>query len=347
MSIASLLWQNQDELIQSFHIAIIKGMLKTWWRCEKIKRVPQEPDFVAGLVVDSTPLIHSVLSSMLPLHKLSVSTSAVFCHQTPQVSFGSNYGACCELGDILFVYVHTPKVGQPKRNAILFQAKVSSRQPYQIHKNEADQLHLYVDWPDFVYERSSFLTGQRRSVTPKAPHSGAQYLLIDNRSAQDPMSGLRGFKGTYPVGCCMPDESLHDHSDLASELFNLFVFRSGRPFDDKNMAANHRDWSQVVWDLLEAGVKKSFNRKNSGFQAAPRSTKGTVEILDGMFFAEATSKMSCSTTADIIGWSGAQTIYAQDNVIPPNNRDYQRESVESESGVSLVLIETSERNSDE
>ena len=125
-------------------------------------------------------------------------------------------------------------------------------------------IELYEDWPEFVYERSSFLNGQKRSVTPKAPHSGAQYLLIDDRPPEEPMSGLLGFPGTYPVGCCIPDETLRNHTHLASELFSLFIFRSGRPFEDKYSAAKNKDWSQVVWDLLETGMKKLFNRKNWG-----------------------------------------------------------------------------------
>lgn len=200
------LWQNRDELIQAFHIAAISGILITWRRCENLRTTPQEPDFVAGLVIESTPLIHSALNSVLSPRRVSVSMSAVFCHQTPQVTFGSHPSASCELGDILFVYVHTPRVGPARRNAILFQAKASAQQPCRIHTGESDQLRLYMDWPDFVYARSSFLTGQKRSVTPKASHSGAQYLLIDDRPPHEPMSGLLGFPGTYPVGCCMPDE---------------------------------------------------------------------------------------------------------------------------------------------
>jgi hypothetical protein len=97
---------------------------------------------------------------------------------------------------------------------------------------------------------------------------------------------------------------------------------------------------------LEAGVKKSFNRKNSGRYRAPRAIGQTVEILDGMSFAKASSWMSCSTVTDIIGRSGAQFVYAQDNEIPPEIRDREGRSDEPEGGISLVLIETSERESE-
>jgi hypothetical protein len=262
------------------------------------------------------------------------------------VTFGSHPSASCELGDILFAYVHTPRTGAPRRNALLFQAKASAQQPYRIHTGETDQLRLYRDWPDFEYTRSSFLTGQKRAVTPKTPHPGAQYLLIDDRPPSEPMSGLLGFPGTYPVGCCMPDESLRDHSHLAAELFNLFIFRTGRPFEDRTAAAKKLDWSQVVWDLLETGVKKSFRRKNSGRHRSPRSAGDAVEMLDGMAFARASSRLSCCTASDIVGRDGARIIYGGNDDIPPENRDRGGDFQEPEGGVSVVLIETSEREAE-
>lgn len=343
MSVTPALWSDRDELIQAFHIATIHGILDTWRRCETQSTTPQEPDFVAGLVTESTPLIHSALNSVLSRRKISVSVCAVFCHQTPQVTFGSHPSASCELGDILFAYVHTPRNGAQRRNALLFQAKASAQQPYRIRTGEVDQLRLYRDWPDFVYTRSSFLTGQKRSVTPKTPHSGAQYLLIDDRAPTEPLSGLLGIPGTYPVGCCMPDESLRDHTHLAAELFNLLIFRTGRPFEDKHAAAKKQDWSQVVWDLLDTGVRKSFRRKNSGRRRCPRSAGDTIAMLDGMAFARASSTMSCCTASDIVGRDGARVIYGGDDDGPPDDRDGSSDFQEPESGVSVVLIETSER----
>ncbi len=276
-----------------------------------------------------------------------MSISAVFCHQKPEITFGFPPAGSCELGDILFVYVHTPRVGPPRRNAILFQAKSTSHQPYKIQSRENEQLRLYMDWPDFEYVRSSSLTGQKRYVTPKTPHSGAQYMLIDDRPPFDPMSGLLGFPGTYPVGCCMPDESLRDHSHLASELFNLFIFRTGRPFEDRVTAGKKQDWSQVVWDILEAGIKKSFNRKNSARHRISRAIGGTVDILDGASFTRASTGLSCSTATEVLGRERALAFYAQDNDIPSGNSNRRFDTEEPEIGVSVVLIETSEKKSED
>lgn len=345
MPIVAALWHNHDKLISSFHAAIIYGMTTTWRRCDRLTTTPQEPDFVAGLVTESTPLIHAAINSVFSPLNISLSVCSVFCHQTPQVTFGSNPSASCELGDILLAYVHTPRTGPPRRNAILFQAKTSARHGRQTHyvrKGEKDQLRLYRDWPDFEYTRSSFFNGQKRSVTPKSPHPGAQYMLIDHRPPSEPMSGLQGLRGTSPVGCGMPYESLREHTYLAAELFNLFIFRTGRPFEDKIAAAKKQDWSQVVWDLLEIGVKKSFQRKNSDRHFSPRHAGDTVELLDGMTFARSSSMLCESTVSDIVGRDCANILFEGNNDVPLVNCPEDSKFNEPEGGVSIVLIETSE-----
>jgi hypothetical protein len=242
--------------------------------------------------------------------------------------------------------VHTTKEGISRRNAILFQAKASAQQPYRVSSNDADQLRLYMDWPDFAYTNSSFLNGLKRSVTPKSPHAGAQYLLIDDRSLHQPMSGLVALPGTYPVGCCIPDAYLRDHGDLASEIFNLLIFRTGRAFDDKQAAAKDNDWSQVVWDVLESGVKKAFNRKNSGRMYTPRTIGDSLAMLDGVAFSMTSSHQSTRTVTDIIGGGAARFFYASNDSDPPRNRDWQGSADESGRGVSVILIETSEIESE-
>ncbi|MBI5101327.1 MAG: hypothetical protein HZB33_05780 [Nitrospirae bacterium] len=346
MNITNVLWQEKEKLLPSFHISVILGMHATWQRCISLNKQPEEPDFVGGLVLESTPLIYSALKSILQRHRISISVSGIYCHQTPQVAFSAPQNAVCELGDILFVYVHTSKSGQCRRNALLFQAKASSKQPYHIRSAEHDQLCLYTEWPDFVYQRSSHLNGQRRSVTPKSPHAGAQYLLIDDRPFDNPDSGLLGFPSTYPVGCCMPDELLYDHNHLASELFSLFLFQTGRPFEDRNSAAHKEDWSQVVWDLIESGVRKSFNRKNSGRNKSPRFTGDIQQLEDGIFFNQASSSNCYTTASDILGPGAAAAFFNHHNDIPPRNRNREEDSWEPEGGVSVVLIETSERSNE-
>jgi len=343
MSITSILWKNSDKIIQSFHISIIFGLLETWKRTNILNTVPQEPDFVASLTLDTTPLIYSVLKKILLEEQINVSISSVFCHQTPKVMFDTNHKSKCEIGDILFVYVHTTKKGETRRNAILFQAKSSSKQPYRIHSSDSHQLNLYINWPDFIYISPYFLKGKKRNVFPKSPHSGAQYLLIDNRSPNEPLSGLLGFPGTYPIGCCIPDKFLWDHNNLASELFNLLIFKTGRPFGERTSSLKSGGWSQIIWVLLEIGLKKSFNRKVSGRHNSPRTIGDNVKNWDGISFNDTTSTISCSMVKKIIGYDKSRYFYGKGgDEIPPfreENIDYF--NVE-EGGVSVILIETNE-----
>jgi hypothetical protein len=271
--------------------------------------------------------------------------SAVYCHQTPRVSFDASR-VSCELGDLLFAYVQTNRSGLSIRNAILFQAKASAEQPYRISGNDTNQLRLYTDWPDFEYTHSSFLNGEKRSVTPKSPHAGAQYLLIDDRSFDEPMSGLLGLPGTYPIGCCMPDTLLYDHDNLASELFNLLIFKSGRAFDDKRTASRNNDWSRVVWDIMETGFKKAFNRKNSGRNNVPRGIGGSLTDLDGTSIAVTSSRQSMNTITEILGSTAARSFYNSNDSEPPRNHDWQSNGDESGEGISVILIETSEMESE-
>jgi hypothetical protein len=345
MSISMTFWKYRRELVQTFHLATLHGMLDTWRRCERLGTSPQEPDFVAGIVLESAPLIRSALIALLAPQGISVSMSAVFCHQTPQVSFDVPQ-VTCELGDLMFAYVHTTRDGLTRRNAVLFQAKTSAAQPYRVSAGESDQLRLYMDWPDFVYTKSSRLNGQSRTVTPKTPHAGAQYLLIDDRSPDQPTSGLLGLPETYPIGCCVPDLYLRDHNDLASELFNLLIFRTGRAFDDRSRAAKQNDWSQVVWDLLESAVKKGFSRKNSGRSNAPRSVSDALSMLDGAGSAAMTSEHASRTVTEILGNRTAARAFHASESEPPRDRDRYEERNEPNGGVSVILIETSEVESE-
>lgn len=325
MTVAHAFGRHRTEIVHSFHFSIIYGIHRTWSLCKEHGKAPEEPDYVASLVLESTPLFFNALNAIFSPMGISLSMSAVFCHQTPKVKFSSPPRSC-ELGDVLFVYVHTPKQGSVRRNALLFQAKMTHQQPHRIAgPGDKLQLSLYTEWPDFEYQLSgNLLNGKKRQVTPKSRHAGAQYLMIDDRPLNDPNSGLLAFPGTYPIGCCMADEYLYPHHDLASELFGLFTFHSGRPFEDKYTAGLGNNWSQVVWDLIEAGRIKSFNRKNSGRKNAPRTAGDPLVLKDGASFNQSTSHFQ--------GEMGDPPRYDNHSVSEDN----------PESGVSVILIETSE-----
>jgi len=340
--ISEILWNEKKSFLAAFHTGILYGLLNTWIRCGH--KQPQEPDLVAGLVLQSTPLFYAGLSQIFLPHNLDISLAAAFCHQKPQVSYSASEPAC-ELGDLLYVYMHTPKHGPRRRNALLLQAKMSHNQNYRIKQAEKHQLRLYSEWPDFTYTRSSTLNGHSRSVGPKAPHPGAQYLLIDDRSFDAPESGLLGFPGTYPIGCCMPCRCLHDHADLATEFFNFLLFRTGRAFSDQKTAELNEGWSMVVWDIIKSSLTNSFNRLRSGYGNSPRAIGTYTENVDGCFFARASSYRRSDAVEQAIGSHGASVLFELGNDEPPKQPN-RAEGFEPRPGVSVILIETSERTTE-
>ena len=180
-------------------------------------------------------------------------------------------------------------------------------------------------------------------MAPKVAHPGAQYMLIDDRPPDHPQSGLLGLPGTYPIGFCMPDDRLHDHNHLAAELLEFLLLRSGRPFAGRADASRENNWSRVVWDLLDSGVRKAFNRKRSGRHQSPRTT-GDTSSFDGVSFTQTTSRAALSTVADIIGLQSANWLIRSDDAdVPPDAPCNHNETSEPGSGVPVILLETSAR----
>jgi len=346
MQFMNIVWTQQASIIRSSRVAIVHGMLDTWARCRQRGNSPEEPDFVAGLVLESTPLIYDSLKAILAPHRIAVSVASVFCHQTPKVTHPLARKSC-ELGDLLFVHTHTQSRGRIRRNALLYQAKKSSRQPYRLPKSEEHQLALYTDWPQFTYTSPGHLAGMKRDVSPKAPHTGAQYMLIDDRPPSDPQSGLLCLPGTYPIGSCMADKHLHDHNSLAHELFDLFRLRSGKAFEDRATAAATEGWSRTIWDLVDVGLKKAFNRKNSGRRDAPRVGGTPMYLADGTCFAAATGPAAMTTVAGVLGSDGAASFFQPSADAPPPDDRVMDECGDPDSGVSVILIETSEATREE
>lgn len=64
--------------------------------------------------------------------------------------------------------------------------------------------------------------------------------------------------------------------------------------------------------------------------------------MDGLSFNSASSSKSWSTATEIVGHNAASFMYGEDSDHPPNNRDWNGEEEGPQGGVSVVLIETSE-----
>ncbi|MCL4203554.1 MAG: hypothetical protein KJ000_13710 [Pirellulaceae bacterium] len=346
MTFGHIIWNQQAAIVGSSHMAILHGMLDTYSRCGQRGSLPQEPDFVAALVLDSTPLIYNALKAVFTPYRIAVSVASVFCHQTPQVTH-SLASKSCELGDLLFAHIHTDLRGKVCRNALLYQAKMSSKQPYVVPRSETHQLALYTDWPQFSYKSPGALAGTKRDINPKVPHTGAQYMLIDDRPPNDPQSGLLNFPGTYPIGSCMADKCLHDHNHLAQELFDLLRLRSGKAFEAQNPNPPTDEWSRTIWDLIRVALNKAFNRKNSGRNSDPRTAGGPLYLADGACFTAATARSAISTVTEILGDNRAARFFEPPAEEPPREGPLGDDDREPDAGVSLVLIETSEAREEE
>ena len=341
MSIAPIILKEQQILASAAHIAIIIGVRDAWRRCISLHNKPQEPDFIASLVLESAPILYDAFSNVFANYGVAFSLVSVYCHQTPKVRYSGISKTSCELGDVLFVHVHKERNGQARRNALLYQAKISSKQPHRVPFSEQHQLTLYTDWPTFEYYRSPPLTGQKRDVNPKSPHRGAQYLLIDDRPPEDPDSGMLGFPGTYPIGSCMADQILHDHNHLAAEIIEFLVYRSGRTFGERRTHVANDDWTQTIWDLLKVSMDKVIRRKNSGRRTEPRIAGGPLYLLDGSCYAMRTSARASRTVSELLGIGDSEWLFSREDS-PPGKDQFIRDDQQEESGVSIILIETSE-----
>lgn len=324
----------KPRLVVSARYSVLISMLKAWDNCRVRGNNPEEPDIVASLVLNGTKILENEWRKIFESFKIQIAITGIYCHQTPKVSFGGMVGKSCELGDLLWCHVHSDKDGNVVRNAILYQAKKSSKQPYRIRKKELDQLFLYSTWPEFTYVTSGTLNDQKRHVKPSAPRRGAQYLLIDDRPPERPESGILGIPGTYPIGSCIPNNPIIDHSDLGLELVHSLEFLSGDPFDDEKTATIENGWSRVVWDILECSRKKAFRRAKSGYDNQPRASGATPSEMDGCFHM--TSPSRSSLLHDLADFSFSNNIN-----IPPSRLEGQLLD-EGDGGVSVLLLETYE-----
>lgn len=325
-------------LVHAARGAVIVSMHRAWNNCRQRGAEPEEPDFVASLVMNGTRLLETGWRNFLEPYNIQIAISGIYCHQTPKVRFRGMHKTSCELGDLLWCHVHSDRDGNIIRNAILYQAKKSSDQPCMIRKGDLDQFQLYSTWPEFTYVNSGkLLNGQMRHVRPSAPRRGAQYLLIDDRPPERPESGMLGFPGTYPIGSCISSNPLIDHSDIGLELVHSLECLSGDPFDDRNTAKQENGWSRVIWDILESSANKAFRRVRSGYSNQPRRTGAVPSEMDGCFYA--TSHEYFPSGKSVIGDLIDGSLSNMD--IPPHKQDGEWFD-EGGGGVSILLLETYE-----
>lgn len=276
---------------------------------------PQEPDYIASLIVNFTPTLFDTLKFVFP--KIKFNVTGVFIHQKPLANIGKTKNP--EIGDILFVYIHTDVNGNKRYNSLLLQAKIAKSRSVTISSTDEHQLELYSFWPKFHYVRAGkTLNGKERNVTPKSINDGAQYLVISETKTP-----IIDIYNSNIFSCAVPAKTLEVDNTLVSELIDLLKFKSGRTFDDSTIVSD--DWSKMIWDLLKITLYKASKRSNIGLKGFQRQS---ANDHDGyVFFAREADSIFDDLFTDI----------TESDLIDSNTVD------DNEGGLSLVLIEASEQ----
>jgi len=281
------------------------------------------------LVTVGTTRFAAALKSALNPAGIAVRVTSVFCHGRPQVEHHSKR---CELGDVLFAVFHTDAHGRTYRNSLLAQAKMSSSPVHTVAPSDYDQLLLYCFWGDFTYRRTGGgLSNQSRTVSPSAPHPGAQYLLIDDRGPGIAATGLTGSPGRYPMGLAKAQRHLAISESLGLGILQLLMGNNGRSFKDEPAAT--KDWDQVVWDLLRHGIRL-FNQRKVGILGRPRIYDVIVNFALQFPFITQGDEMPGDGVLAAIGLAESS------GDLPPHDRHPDMDG--DERGASLVIIETRE-----
>lgn len=257
-------------LLNALRKALAKGVEETFRR----RPDPEEPDYVAGLVMVAVPDLYHAWKNILRPYQIRLSMASVYCHQRPKVTY-NNRNDSCELGDLLIVHFHRDVAGFVTRNALLYQAKLSTNMPHRLGSKDQYQLGLYEKWPKYKYKYKP-LSPLENEVTPNCAHKGAQYLLINENGISFP-----SHRGSSIFVSCMPAGTLYSHASLQVELIDFLEMLTGRSFNPK--VRNGRDidgWSQTVWDLLESSIGIGFSRSKAGYNRSPRVGIGTESVMD-------------------------------------------------------------------
>jgi len=304
------------------------------------RRRPQEPDYVAMLVLESAPYLAATMRALIG-REVRATITGVFCHQSPIVEFNRRQDRC-ELGDVLIVHRCQDYSGAPVRNnSLLLQAKLASGDTHQVGAAEKHQLRLYSAWPVFKYCRSgSRLNGNVRNVTPKISHSGAQYLLINRQDPMEPGAGHLGLSGTYSMSVWPAATTLYPNCSLAGELVRFLVGNTGRRFFD-NPASDASAWSSVVWDLLTQAGMHVFTRTNIEAKGVPRVAGDSLSssLTKLRFALVGYDTQNDSPIADQLGDRFRKLLQERGHG-PPNDPSNFQNDQDSSDGCSLLLIET-------
>lgn len=281
---------------------------------------PQEPDFIASLAVDFSPVLFKILSGAFPSHLFSV--TGVFVHQSPIVTFGANHS--CELGDLLLVYTYTDIHRKTRYNALLLQAKMTNDLELRLSAGDP-QFLLYSEWPPFLCKKGlPGISKQNFDINPKLTTLGAQYLMIDDH----PIFGYGKLQGTFAFGTGHAYRKVRVEEEFSKELLNLIAFQTGRPFE-ADLNTTNDDWTRLIWALLTSTKSAVSRRKNIGL-----TSKNGAKSLPRRTISQTNSPGSRTSILGSFGSLGSGGDGENTGQISPPDE---------ESGLSVILIECSEQ----
>ncbi|ODG91524.1 hypothetical protein BED47_07685 [Gottfriedia luciferensis] len=288
---------------------------------------PQEPDFIAKIATAGIIDLANSWKNILMPYGISTSVVSVFCHQRPIVKHTMS-SVNPEIGDLLIVHIYHPKKGKSKRTALLLQAKMMTDHTVKISTHD-HQLLLYKHWPQFSFVKPK-ISGININVVPSQAHNGGQYLLIDDENFMGP------FSCTYSTA--EADETLIPANSLTHTMLKILLFEEGKEFLGRKAAHNKRDWSKLIWLLLENSVQKNFKRKNIKLSSASRTNGSNLNGLSGLYAS--LSNKNTPFITDLIG----KKITNQSLQIAPENALIPFYKLEGEGGISTIIIESSHIN---
>lgn len=283
-------------------------------KCKLLNTTPQEPDFIADLVINFSKKLHENLKIHLPNFDWSV--TGIYCHQKPIVNIGSKVNP--ELGDLMLVFIHTDEFGRKHLNSLLLQAKKNVTINYTVANNESHQLKLYEEWSDFKYQRAGKLNGVERKILPKIHHSGGRYLIISQEAGLVlPFAQNQSFY----YGVAVPNRNIVVSMQFDICLIHFMKFILGRTFELDSTKTDD-DWTKVVWDLIDVAKQKVSRRRNSGLATFPRNSTHTS---DGLAFMENTSN---------------SIFYQLSQEVGNGNNDEEYYIENSDGGIPMLIIES-------
>ncbi|HEX8052128.1 MAG TPA: hypothetical protein VF517_03985 [Thermoleophilaceae bacterium] len=217
----------------------------------------REEYIVSGLLTSGVPTLDTELRRVLRPFGFDLTVGGVFCHGTPKVQLKG--GGSCELADLLVV-VRYENGGFVERNALLLQAKKEGGAP-----PKGNQLRLYEDWPEFVYSSAAGLKGLKRSVHPKAPGPGAQFVELGT------CPSCKKWAAGCPVDGWAADSWRPGTArrPFLNELSDVIRGWSGRRFELPPRART-RGWDRVIEDLLRVTAERAFRVAKRAMGSAGR-----------------------------------------------------------------------------